>query len=331
MAQMYWFPTCQLTVTTFASTSYMLIPPTSPPVTCHCLPFARSHAVFTHAHPLHHLPPCHRLPPSPRHALFSFAAALVTAAAAARRLDDTNPQNSGNNSNNAKDQGQSVGVVTGTLELLLVGIYSTVACTALTCAFLIVLRKLIRLYAWWRDPAAAALASSAHEGLSSLVISWIPVVTFVSPGGDACCAAPAAAAGAGADAATGVDAEPACGAADAGAAAGGGGGGRGGDAEGGAAMGDVEGGREGVGDLMCAICLADFEGGDQLRVVPHCFHQYHKACLDPWLETKAICPLCKQRVRPVPSQRFERYCVPMFECIGGDASWMQRGFGRYRS
>ena len=31
---------------------------------------------------------------------------------------------------------------------------------------------------------------------------------------------------------------------------------------------------------QCTICLGDFEKGEQVRVVPHCGHTFHKACLE---------------------------------------------------
>jgi hypothetical protein len=45
---------------------------------------------------------------------------------------------------------------------------------------------------------------------------------------------------------------------------------------------------------MCAVCLAEFELGDQVRTLP-CFHQYHPDCIDPWLlQVAALCPICKR-------------------------------------
>ncbi|PAA56101.1 hypothetical protein BOX15_Mlig029726g1 [Macrostomum lignano] len=45
----------------------------------------------------------------------------------------------------------------------------------------------------------------------------------------------------------------------------------------------------------CAVCLDEFQRGEELRVLP-CSHQYHPSCVDTWLMASATCPLC---VRPV--------------------------------
>ena len=42
----------------------------------------------------------------------------------------------------------------------------------------------------------------------------------------------------------------------------------------------------------CNICLAPYEIGDEVRTVV-CLHKFHKECIDPWLRTKNICPICK--------------------------------------
>ncbi|KAF9181987.1 hypothetical protein BGZ51_005038 [Haplosporangium sp. Z 767] len=49
---------------------------------------------------------------------------------------------------------------------------------------------------------------------------------------------------------------------------------------------------------MCAVCLGEYEVGDQVRTLP-CHHQYHLECIDPWLLTVAsFCPICKRDLWP---------------------------------
>jgi hypothetical protein len=45
-------------------------------------------------------------------------------------------------------------------------------------------------------------------------------------------------------------------------------------------------------NACCAICLEDFEEGDQLRRLPCQHHQFHAACLEHWLAKAGRCPLC---------------------------------------
>merc|ERR1719263_384710 len=42
----------------------------------------------------------------------------------------------------------------------------------------------------------------------------------------------------------------------------------------------------------CAICLGDFEEGDELRRLPCGHQQFHAACIDKWLVRNKKCPLC---------------------------------------
>ncbi|KAL1923725.1 uncharacterized protein VTP21DRAFT_8705 [Calcarisporiella thermophila] len=58
--------------------------------------------------------------------------------------------------------------------------------------------------------------------------------------------------------------------------------------------------------LTCAICLCDFEENERVRILP-CGHEYHTACVDPWLIRKSTqCAICKcdfagfQYARPPP-------------------------------
>lgn len=52
---------------------------------------------------------------------------------------------------------------------------------------------------------------------------------------------------------------------------------------------------------LCAICLTDYEDGEQLRVLP-CDHYFHPPCVDQWLRTHNACPMCKQAVDPDPER-----------------------------
>jgi E3 ubiquitin-protein ligase ATL6/9/15/31/42/55 len=56
----------------------------------------------------------------------------------------------------------------------------------------------------------------------------------------------------------------------------------------------------GRGVLECAVCLTAFEEGDDLRLLPHCSHAFHPECIDPWLEARITCPLCRANLEKPP-------------------------------
>ena len=45
----------------------------------------------------------------------------------------------------------------------------------------------------------------------------------------------------------------------------------------------------------CAICCAEYQFGDELRILP-CKHEFHVACVDQWLKLKRACPLCRHDI-----------------------------------
>jgi hypothetical protein len=46
----------------------------------------------------------------------------------------------------------------------------------------------------------------------------------------------------------------------------------------------------------CPICLVEYCHGDEIRGLP-CEHEFHKACVDPWLTNNASCPACRHSMQ----------------------------------
>ncbi|KAL4571315.1 hypothetical protein LXL04_018073 [Taraxacum kok-saghyz] len=46
----------------------------------------------------------------------------------------------------------------------------------------------------------------------------------------------------------------------------------------------------------CAVCLCEFEGDDQLRLLPKCSHAFHTDCIDTWLLSHSTCPICRSNL-----------------------------------
>jgi Ring finger domain len=57
-------------------------------------------------------------------------------------------------------------------------------------------------------------------------------------------------------------------------------------------------------DRLCAICLCDYESGEELSFLP-CAHHFHKPCVCEWLAGSKSCPMCKHCIEdePVSSPR----------------------------
>ncbi|KAH7863209.1 hypothetical protein Vadar_014756 [Vaccinium darrowii] len=46
----------------------------------------------------------------------------------------------------------------------------------------------------------------------------------------------------------------------------------------------------------CAVCLYEFDGGEEIRQLPNCCHIFHRSCLDRWMDhDQQTCPLCRTR------------------------------------
>jgi hypothetical protein len=52
-----------------------------------------------------------------------------------------------------------------------------------------------------------------------------------------------------------------------------------------------------IDNSTCTICLSGFQVGDEVRVINHCNHTYHKSCIDRHFEGSVRCPLCRFDIR----------------------------------
>ncbi|XP_055804791.1 RING-H2 finger protein ATL80-like [Solanum dulcamara] len=53
----------------------------------------------------------------------------------------------------------------------------------------------------------------------------------------------------------------------------------------------------------CAICLAEYTRGDEIKVLPQCGHGFHVQCIDTWLGSHSSCPSCRQILQTGRCQR----------------------------
>ncbi|KAL5569112.1 hypothetical protein UlMin_025687 [Ulmus minor] len=53
-------------------------------------------------------------------------------------------------------------------------------------------------------------------------------------------------------------------------------------------------------DAVCAVCLSEFEEGEELRTLPGCSHSFHVPCIDMWLYSHSSCPICRADATPSP-------------------------------
>jgi Ring finger domain len=48
-----------------------------------------------------------------------------------------------------------------------------------------------------------------------------------------------------------------------------------------------------VSSHECAVCLADFQEKEIIKVLPGCSHAFHIDCIDTWLQFNVNCPMCR--------------------------------------
>ncbi|PRP89251.1 dynein heavy chain 1, axonemal [Planoprotostelium fungivorum] len=48
-------------------------------------------------------------------------------------------------------------------------------------------------------------------------------------------------------------------------------------------------------DASCAICLGDYEAGEEIRFL-RCKHHFHSECVMKWLQQNKVCPFCKKPI-----------------------------------
>ncbi|KAG9143360.1 hypothetical protein Leryth_022210 [Lithospermum erythrorhizon] len=52
-------------------------------------------------------------------------------------------------------------------------------------------------------------------------------------------------------------------------------------------------GRANSSSTCCVVCLKKLKNGELCRVFPDCNHVFHSECIDPWLEMRVTCPVCR--------------------------------------
>jgi len=59
-------------------------------------------------------------------------------------------------------------------------------------------------------------------------------------------------------------------------------------------------------DANCAICLCEYEEGEDIRFL-QCEHHFHSDCIMEWLVKNKTCPFCKQEIDKKPQKKKEQH------------------------
>ncbi|GKU88047.1 hypothetical protein SLE2022_180780 [Rubroshorea leprosula] len=67
----------------------------------------------------------------------------------------------------------------------------------------------------------------------------------------------------------------------------------------------------------CAVCLSEFEAGEEIRWLRNCSHVFHRPCLDRWMDhDQKTCPLC--RTSFVPDELQDEFNQRLWAASGVD-------------
>jgi len=79
----------------------------------------------------------------------------------------------------------------------------------------------------------------------------------------------------------------------------------------------------------CAVCLGDFEEGEELRTMPECLHSFHVSCIDMWLHLHSSCPICRASAAPSPAVDGQQHNIDMRQVNMVPLAIMQSGLVRW--
>ncbi|XP_058772624.1 RING-H2 finger protein ATL51-like [Vicia villosa] len=81
------------------------------------------------------------------------------------------------------------------------------------------------------------------------------------------------------------------------------------------------------GTTACAVCLGDFEEGEELKTMPECLHSFHVPCIDMWLHSHSSCPVCRAIAAPSPAVNEDLHRIDMSHTV--PLPIMQSGLVRF--